>query len=72
MKNEYSEVFYCEHKEKCQWQSFALHRGYGIGKLENTALAWREAHLVRCGGKLIKGIIVPNEVESDIELEVKK
>ncbi|MDD4876741.1 MAG: hypothetical protein PHQ86_06420, partial [Dehalococcoidales bacterium] len=55
-----TEIFYCEHKEKCQWQGFALYRGYAIGKLENTLLAWREAHQHYCGGELIKGFILPS------------
>ncbi len=54
------EVFWCEYKEKCAWQYFALYRGYGIGKLDNTTLAWREAHQNYCGGKLKQGIIVEN------------
>ncbi len=52
-------IFWCDKREKCGWKCFALnYSGFAIGKIENTLLAWREAHEHYCGGKLIQGKIV--------------
>ena len=59
MNNVIDNIFWCDKREKCQWQCFALdHSGLSVGKIEDTLLAWREAHEHYCGGELIQGKII--------------
>jgi hypothetical protein len=45
-------VWFCEYKEKCKWQCFALHRGLSWGRIPNKNDPWRKWHDKECGGKL--------------------
>jgi hypothetical protein len=59
MTDKIDDIFWCDKREKCQWKCFALsYSGFSIGRIENTLLAWREAHKHFCGGELIQGKIV--------------
>jgi len=56
-------IFWCDKREKCQWKCFALdYSGFSIGRIENTLLAWREAHKHYCGGKLTQGKIIKDNI----------
>ncbi len=47
-------VWCCEHKSKCKWQGFALHKGLAWGSPELSLPEWREWHEKQCGGNLIQ------------------
>jgi hypothetical protein len=62
------DIFWCDKHTKCQWKCFALdYYGYAIGRIENTLLAWREAHEHYCGGNLIQGKIITESLKSESE-----
>lgn len=56
-------LFGCTRGAECEWQCYALYRGFSWGRLRDTPSAWREAHDRYRTGRLVQWEITAREIK---------